>query len=144
MIETPAAVLLAPELAREVDFFSIGTNDLTQYTLAVDRGNSRIASLFDPLHPAVVRSIAATIRAAHDAGKPVCMCGELPGNALAIPLLVGLGLDTLSMSAPLIPEVKEVIRSIALRDAQRLAVQALEMATSAEVHHLLGENQSDG
>ncbi len=143
MIETPAAALMAPELAREVDFFSIGTNDLTQYTLAVDRGNSRIADLYDPLHPAVVRSIAATIRAAHDAGKPVCMCGELAGDALAVPLLVGLGLDTLSMTAPLIPEVKEIIRSISFRDAQRLAVQALEMATSAEVHQLLGEAKSE-
>jgi phosphotransferase system enzyme I (PtsI) len=144
MIETPAAVLMAPELAREVDFFSIGTNDLTQYMLAVDRGNARIATLYDPLHPAVVRAIAETISAAHGAGKPVCMCGELAGDTFAIPLLVGLGLDTLSMAAPLIPAAKETIRSISSTEAQQLASAALGAATTGEVRRLLEQFRAGG
>src|SRR5690606_7745672 len=100
MIEVPAAVATADQLAREVDFFSIGTNDLTQYTMAADRGNARVAHLAQALQPAVLRWVDQTVRAGHDAGICVGMCGELAGNPQATPLLVGLGLDELSMSAP--------------------------------------------
>ncbi|MGD2079155.1 MAG: phosphoenolpyruvate--protein phosphotransferase, partial [Chloroflexota bacterium] len=114
MVEVPAAVAIADQLAAEVDFFSIGTNDLTQYVMAADRGNARVVSLANALQPAVLRMIQQTVQAAHAAGIWVGMCGELAGNALAAPLLVGLGLDELSMSAPSIPAVKAAVRSLTL------------------------------
>ena len=105
MVEVPSAALLAPEFARHVDFFSIGTNDLTQYTLAVDRGNARVAPIASPYHPAVLRLIAMTIEAAHAAGKWCGVCGELGGDVLAVPVLLGLGLDEFSMSADPAPSL---------------------------------------
>ena len=103
MVEIPAAALLAREFAAEVDFFSIGTNDLTQYTLAAERGNARLAALADPLQPAVLRLIRAVVDAGRTRGKWVGICGELAADPLAIPLLVGLGVDELSMNAVAIP-----------------------------------------
>lgn len=141
MIETPAAALLAPELARVVDFFSIGTNDLTQYTLAVDRQADRIAHLYDPYHPAVLRLIAQTAAAGRAAGIPVAVCGELGGEALAAPLLVGLGLTHLSMNAHQIGAVKEVIRGLTVADAEALAEQALRCASAEAVRALLKAQQ---
>ncbi|MCA9935785.1 MAG: phosphoenolpyruvate--protein phosphotransferase [Ardenticatenaceae bacterium] len=133
MVEVPSAVALADKLAAEVDFFSIGTNDLTQYVMAADRGNTRVADLADALQPAVLRNIQQTVQAGHTAGIWVGMCGELAGSALAAPLLLGLGLDELSMSAPSIPAVKEVIRSMTLAEAQRVASTALTLDTAEEV-----------
>jgi phosphotransferase system enzyme I (PtsI) len=137
MIETPAAVLMADVLARHCDFFSIGSNDLTQYTLAVDRTNARLGYLFTPLHPAVLRAIQATVEAAHREGCWVSLCGEMAGETLATPLLVGLGLDDLSMSPPLVPEVKQMIRSISFAEASGIAIRAVRLSTAREVTTLL-------
>ncbi len=133
MIEVPAAVALAEQLAPEVDFFSIGTNDLTQYVMAADRGNAHVAELADALQPAVLHMIQQTVRAGHDAGIWVGMCGELAGNALATPLLVGLGLDELSMNAPSIPTVKEIIRKLNFQQARQIANGALQQESAAAV-----------
>jgi multiphosphoryl transfer protein len=127
MIEVPSAVATADLLAAEVDFFSIGTNDLTQYTMAADRGNSNVAELAQALQPAVLRLVKQTVDAAHAAGIWAGMCGELAGNVLAVPLLVGLGLDELSMSAPSIPAVKEAIRCLSSLEAKEIAQTALTL-----------------
>jgi phosphoenolpyruvate-protein kinase (PTS system EI component) len=137
MVEVPAAALLAAEFAAEADFFSIGTNDLTQYTLAVDRGAARVARLYSPLQPAVLRLIARTVEGAHAAGRPVGMCGEAAGNPAWTALWLGLGLDELSMAPPAIPAVKRAIRAGTLAAAQRLAVAALRQSTLADVIALL-------
>ncbi|MBN1120723.1 MAG: phosphoenolpyruvate--protein phosphotransferase [Anaerolineae bacterium] len=127
MVEVPSAVVAADQLAAEVDFFSIGTNDLTQYVMAADRGNARVADLANALQPAVLRMISQTVEQAHDAGIWVGMCGELAGNPLAIPALVGLGLDELSMSAPQIPAVKEAIRALSHSRTEAIACHVLEL-----------------
>lgn len=133
MIEVPAAVLRAAQIMREVDFVSIGTNDLIQYTLAVDRDNLKVASMYEPLHPAVLQSIKMTVDAAHDAGRRVGMCGEMAGNPLCTLLLLGMGLDELSMGAPSVPVIKQLVRRARLDDAVRLADEALRCDTIEEV-----------
>ena len=134
MIEVPGAALIADTLAREADFFSIGTNDLTQYTLAVDRGNERVAHLYEPLHPAVLRLIDRTVRAARKAHRPVSVCGEVASHPLAVPVLVGLGIEELSGTAGAVPVVKEIVRALDSGEAAKDARAALEAATAAEVH----------
>ena len=109
MIETPASVLLAEEFAKEADFFSIGTNDLTQYLLAVDRGNKKIASMYDFFHPAVLRAIDTVIKAGHKGGIMVGMCGEMAGNPKAVPLLLKMGLDEFSVSAANLDYTRKII-----------------------------------
>ena len=126
MIETPAAVLLAQELASRVDFFSIGTNDLTQYMLAADRGNPAVAALYNPFHPAVLRSIQHVIRAGHAQHIPVGMCGELAGNAGAVRLLLGMGLDEFSMSASGSPRIKQELRAASYESAKAEAAEVLK------------------
>jgi phosphoenolpyruvate-protein phosphotransferase/dihydroxyacetone kinase phosphotransfer subunit len=142
MVEVPSAALIADQLAPLVDFFSIGTNDLTQYTFAVDRGNARVAGVGDPLHPAVLRQISRVIDAAHGAGKWVGLCGELAGQPEAIPILLGLGLDEFSMSAASIPAAKALLARLRVPDAQRLAQRALNLADAAaakaEVNRFVG------
>ena len=138
MIETPAAVFMADELAAEVDFFSIGTNDLTQYVLAVDRGNRRIAAMYDTLHPAVVRAMRLTVDAAHRHGCEVGICGEFAGCAAHAELLVGLGFDELSVAPPSVPAVKERIRGLETPQAELTPRRAVEAATASEVHELIG------
>jgi phosphocarrier protein FPr len=133
MVEIPAAALLADIFAQEVDFFSIGTNDLTQYTLAMDRGHPELSAQADGLHPAVLRLIDKTVRAAHAAGKWVGVCGELGTDPQAVPILIGLGVDELSVSVPAIPAVKAQIRSLTLATAKHLAAQALKCASGVEV-----------
>lgn len=125
MIEVPSAVAVADRLALEVDFFSIGTNDLTQYVMAADRGNARVAELASAFQPAVLRMVRDAAGAAHRAGIWIGMCGELAGNPLATPVLLGLGLDELSMSAPAIPAVKEAVRDLTMDRARQIAAQAL-------------------
>ncbi|MEW6403973.1 MAG: phosphoenolpyruvate--protein phosphotransferase [Chloroflexota bacterium] len=136
MIEVPAAALMADVFALEVDFFSIGTNDLTQYTLAMDRGNSSLASKHDGLHPAVLRLIAMTIDAAHKHGKRADLCGELGSDPAAIPILLGLGMDELSVSIPSVPTVKAQVRSLKIEDCRSLAREALHCSTAREVREL--------
>jgi phosphocarrier protein FPr len=138
MIEIPAAALMADLFAKEVDFFSIGTNDLTQYTLAMDRMHPTLAGKSDGLHPAVLRLIDATVRAAHAAGKWVGVCGELGADPQATPILLGLGVDELSVSVPSIALVKAKIRTLNRAEAQKLAAKALACATAREVRDLVG------
>lgn len=140
MVEVPAAALTAAMLASQVDFFSIGTNDLTQYTLAADRGNEHVATLNDPLHPAVLRLIATTVEGARSHGRWVGVCGELAGDELATPLLLGLGVRELSMPAPAIARVKHAVRSTVIEAAVRLANRALECATAGQVRDLLSSS----
>ncbi len=142
MIEVPSAALLADALAREVDFFSIGTNDLTQYTLAVDRTNERVAHLASALHPAVLQLIHHSVQAAHRHGRWAGVCGELAGDPAATPLLVGLELDELSMAPRAIPAVKTTIRALESSACRALAAQALSLATTVEVEALLRGAQS--
>ena len=133
MIETPSVVFRAEAFARESDFFSIGTNDLTQYTLASDRGNEKIASICDPYNPSVLIAIKMAIEGAHASGIIISMCGELAGDLLAVPLLFGLGLDVFSMSAISIPEVKKMIISLEKSECQMLAKRVLSLDTAEEV-----------
>lgn len=137
MIETPAAALMAAELAERVDFLSIGTNDLTQYTMAADRLNERVSHLYQPLHPAVLRLIRFVVEGAHRAGKWVGVCGELAGDPLATPLLLGLGLDELSMSPTFLPAVKRMVRSVRMAQARELAAAVLRSRTAEEVRQRL-------
>jgi len=137
MIETPAAAVIADHLAKEVDFFSIGTNDLTQYTLAVDRGNELISHLYNPLSPSVLRLIKNVIDASHKEGKWTGMCGELAGDEKATLLLLGMGLDEFSMSSIAIPKIKKIIRNINFSDAKQLAETALQKATAKEIITLI-------
>lgn len=139
MIETPAAVLIADLLIQEVDFFSIGTNDLTQYVLAVDRGNEVIAELYDFFSPSVIRAIKQVIDCSHKAGKWTGMCGEMAGDEQAVLLLAGLGLDEFSMSAASISKVKKVLRSYSIKMLRQLAEEALNLPTAAEVRTLLSK-----
>jgi phosphotransferase system enzyme I (PtsI) len=125
MIEIPSAALTADILARKCDFFSIGTNDLMQYTLAIDRGNERVSYLADPRHPAFLRLIKMTVKAGHEAGIPVSICGETGGNPELAPILVGLGVDELSMAAAQIPLVKKAIRKVRFSDCEALAEELL-------------------
>lgn len=139
MVEVPAAALLADRLAAEVDFFSIGTNDLSQYALAADRTNASVAPLADAFHPAVLRLVWEVIRAAHLQGRWVGLCGQLAGEPLAIPILLGLGLDRLSMSPPAIPAAKQIIRALALDEAQKVAQAALQQESAEAVRALARE-----
>ncbi|HEY7866958.1 MAG TPA: phosphoenolpyruvate-protein phosphotransferase PtsI [Psychromonas sp.] len=145
MIETPAAAAIAHHLIKEVEFFSIGTNDLTQYTLAVDRGNELISALYNPMTPSVLSIIKTVIDASHAAGKWTGMCGELAGDEKATLLLVGMGLDEFSMSAISIPTVKKIIRNTNFSDVKALADKALSVATAAEIEALVDEfNKTKG
>lgn len=137
MVETPAAAVIARHLAKEVDFFSIGTNDLTQYTLAVDRGNELISHLYNPMSPAVLNLIKQVIDASHAEGKWTGMCGELAGDERATLLLLGMGLDEFSMSAISIPRIKKLIRNASFSDTQALAEQALAQPTADELMKLV-------
>ncbi len=142
MVEIPSAALLSPLLAKEVDFFSIGTNDLTQYTLAAERGNPALSHLADGLHPAVLRLIGQVAEAAHQAGKWTGICGELGGDPEATAILVGLGVDELSLNSPGIPRVKAGIRALNMAAARALAAQALQCRTAAEVRALVRASKS--
>lgn len=137
MIEIPSAALLSPVLAQEVDFFSIGTNDLTQYTLAAERGNPALSHLADGLHPAVLKLISQVVEASHQAGKWTGICGELGGDPEATAILVGLGVDELSLNPAGIPQIKTIVRGLTMDTARMLASQALQCKTSAEVRQLV-------
>ncbi len=139
MVETPSAAVNAKFLAKEVDFFSIGTNDLTQYTLAVDRGNELISHLYNPISPSVLNLIKQVIDASHAEGKWTGMCGELAGDERATILLLGMGLDEFSMSAISVPRIKKLIRNVNYQDAKLLAEKALQQPTAAEIEQLISD-----
>lgn len=148
MVELPAAALLADQLAQRVDFFSIGTNDLTQYTLAADRTNAALAGRQDPMHPAVLRAIGAVVEAAHARGIPVAVCGEMAGDPAGAVVLTGLGIDELSMDPQSFGSVKRAVGSVALEEARAVAARALRATSAAEgrdiVDQLLRANASGG
>jgi phosphotransferase system enzyme I (PtsI) len=137
MIEIPSAALTAEMIAKEVDFFSIGSNDLIQYTMAVDRVNERVANLYEPTHPAILRLLRNIVESAHNNNIWVGLCGEMAGDPLFAPLLIGMGIDELSVGASSLPRVKEVIRRIKLRDAQNLAAETLHVTRGSEVQNML-------
>jgi phosphotransferase system enzyme I (PtsI) len=137
MVETPSAALLSPHLAQQVDFFSIGSNDLTQYTLGVDRGNEKISKLFDHYHPAVLQLIKQIVTAGHQAHIWVGLCGELAADPLAIPLLIGMGIDELSMNPGSIPRAKMVLRTITIPECEEIAEGAMRFRTPLEVKRYL-------
>jgi len=139
MIEMPSAALTADLLAPEVDFFSIGTNDLIQYTMAVDRVNEYVSYLYEPLHPSLLRLIGDVARAARDAGIPVTVCGEMAGEPMIAPVLVGLGIRELSMSAVSVPEVKAAIRSVRRSDAEALVAKIRTLPTAPEVRAIVSD-----
>jgi phosphoenolpyruvate-protein kinase (PTS system EI component) len=136
MVEVPAAALCAEAFAREVDFFSIGTNDLVQYTMAAERGNEQVAGLADGLHPSVLRLIRNVAEAGEANGKWVGVCGELASEPLAVPVLVGLGVSELSVSPPAVPATKEAVRRVDAGAATALAREALRLASAEDVRAL--------
>jgi phosphotransferase system enzyme I (PtsI) len=142
MIEMPSAALCADLLAKHSDFFSIGTNDLIQYSLAIDRGNEHVSYLYRPLHPAILRLIRDVVRAGHDAKIRVGMCGEMAGEPLLALVLLGLGLDELSMNPTAIPIVKSVLRSSTAEEAKQLAADALGQSTVADIERMVWEAMS--
>jgi phosphotransferase system enzyme I (PtsI) len=137
MIEVPSAALSAQMLAPEADFFSIGSNDLIQYMMAVDRGNSLVSTLYDEYDPAILASIKHIINSGHKAKIWVGICGEMAGNPVAAPLLVGLGMDELSVVPGILPEIKKIIRSVSYASLQELARKALAMKSGEDVENLL-------
>jgi phosphoenolpyruvate-protein kinase (PTS system EI component) len=139
MVEVPAAAVLADQLAADVDFFSIGTNDLSQYTLAMDRTNTELLAQVDALDPSVLRLISGVIQAGHSKGRKVGVCGELAGEPPAIPILLGFGLDEFSMNSPAIPTAKKVIRSIKLEQAREVAARVLQLESAEQVRQCVTE-----
>jgi len=143
MMEVPSAVYLAPALAQEVDFFSIGTNDLIQYVLAVDRNNRKVSPLYEPLHPAVLTCIATAVQAAKQAGKRVSICGEMAADPMCALVLLGLGLDDLSMGSFFIPLVKRLVRAVSFAQAQALAAEILKLSSVKEIKSRVFEAMRD-
>ncbi len=143
MIELPAAALSADLLSKEVDFFSVGTNDLIQYTIAIDRRNEETLPLYEPLHPAVLRLIQNVIRVAIDAGIDITVCGEMAGDPVLSILLIGMGYEQLSMSPTVIPEIKKVISSISLQDAQHLVDEIMKLSTAGEIETYIWREAMD-
>ncbi|MFW5946945.1 MAG: phosphoenolpyruvate--protein phosphotransferase [Gemmatimonadota bacterium] len=143
MVETPAAALVAHELAPHADFFSIGTNDLTQYTLAVDRNNARLASRYTPFHPGVIKLIAETVEAGREGGLEVSVCGELAANPLGVYLLIGLGVSVISVASAALPEVKKVIRSVPAADARERVEAVMEAPDAESVRRALARGLSE-
>jgi phosphotransferase system enzyme I (PtsI) len=139
MIEMPSAATTADLIARECDFLSVGTNDLIQYSLGVDRENEHLSYLYHPLHPAILRSIRFIVEAGHAAGIRVGMCGEMAGEPLYTLILCGLGFDELSMNATAIPVVKGLVRSSSLEEARRLSEEVLSLGTSDEIERRVDE-----
>jgi phosphotransferase system enzyme I (PtsI) len=134
MIEIPSAALNVDLLDPHCAFYSVGTNDLIQYLLAIDRGNDRIAHLYEPSHPAVLRTLKRIVDDAHARNRPVGVCGEMAGDPVYAPLLLGLGVDSLSMTPPLLPAVKYLVRAMRQSDARELAAEALTMGSAKEIY----------
>ncbi len=143
MVEVPSAVVMINQLLKELDFLSVGTNDLTQYILAINRNSDSLAPFFDPFHPAVLHVLKTLVRAALHAGKPVSICGEMAGDPLAAPLLIGMGYRSLSMAPASILQIKDIIRSSSLKECRRIAHDALKKETAWEVRSLLEDSTSE-
>ena len=137
MIEVPSAAILADRFAEYVDYFSIGTNDLIQYTLAVDRNNEKVAKFYQPLNPAILNLIHFVIKAANSNSKSVSMCGEMAGNPLYTALLIGLGLRQFSMSPLMIPEVKERVRAVSMKECEELSSRVLQLTDTDSIEKVL-------
>ena len=137
MIETPSAALTASTLARDVDFFSVGTNDLTQYTLAVDRGNELVSTLYSSADPAVLRLVRTVIQDAHKAQIEIHICGEMASEPEYIMLLLGMGVRTLSLASPMMPEIKQIIRSVTIEDCNNVARTVLAMNSERQIANYL-------
>jgi len=137
MIEVPSAALTAEMIAQEVDFFSIGSNDLIQYTMAIDRVNEKVANLYEPTNPAILRLIRNTVESAHNNNIWVGVCGEMAGDPLYVPLLLGMGVDELSVGAANLPRIKEVIRRVTYKEAQELAAASLHATNGRDVVTML-------
>jgi len=135
MLEVPSMIFLIPQLARKVDFISVGTNDLTQYLLAVDRNNTRVANLYSALHPAVLQALYRIMTLATRVNLPVCLCGEMAGDPTCVPLLVGMGYRHLSMNGKNIPRVKYLLRHLECNETEQLAAQVLQSSTTSEVRY---------
>ena len=133
MIEIPSAVMIADHLARKVDFFSIGTNDLIQYSVAVDRTNDRIAYLFEPFHPGILKLLKMTVEAGHSNGIPVAVCGEISSDPTAALILLGMGMDELSMAPAFIPKIKRIIRSVKMDKVEKMVKKVLTLETADEI-----------
>jgi phosphotransferase system enzyme I (PtsI) len=139
MVEVPSAVIMADVLVKQVDFFSIGTNDLIQYTMAIDRGNQEVAHLFHPLHPALIRMVHRVVQIGLEAGIGVDMCGEMAADPIHVPLLLGLGLSELSMAPASIPAIKRMVRLVSVADSQAMLQDVLKLNTVRDVVHLVNE-----
>ncbi|MCH8286513.1 phosphoenolpyruvate--protein phosphotransferase, partial [candidate division KSB1 bacterium] len=137
MIEVPSAVMIADQLAKEADFFSIGTNDLVQYALAVDRGNPKVAYLYNFFHPAVLRLIEMTVKAGNDHKIPVSMCGEMAGDPFATILLFGIGIKEFSVSPVMMLKIKQILRCLEFSEAQKIAGHCLKMQTADEIENYM-------
>jgi phosphotransferase system enzyme I (PtsP) len=145
MIEIPAAAYLAREIAKRVDFISVGSNDLTQYLLAVDRNNARVAGLYDSLHPAMLRLLLKVVEGGHAAGVEVSICGEMASDPLAVILLIAMGFDTLSMNSASLPRIKWIIRNFAIANARKVLAEVLEFEHPAEIRfHLQKALEDEG
>jgi len=142
MIEVPSAAIISDQLAKEADFFSIGTNDLIQYTLAIDRSNEHVSYLYEPLHPAILRLLDQIINNARAAQIPVSVCGEMAGEPLYTLILLGLGLDKLSMNAISIPHIKQIVRQSTFVEARRMLEQVLQMNTASEVESYVAKEMN--
>jgi phosphotransferase system enzyme I (PtsI) len=140
MVEVPSAALIADILAKETDFFAIGTNDLIQYALAIDRSNENVSYLYEPLHPALLRLIKMIIDAGKAGGIPVSMCGEMASDPIYAIVLIGLGLENFSMSPSAIPIIKNIVRSVRYRDCRRIAEIALQKKTAQEIEEFVIES----
>ena len=139
MMELPSAVMIAEVLAREVDFFSIGTNDLIQYSLGIDRTNRFVSHMYQPLHPAVVRSIKHVVDAAHQAGIEVSLCGEMASDPFCVPILMGMQIDCISLTPQAIPGIKRIIRQATMDDCKELLKLVLESPSVSRTNALVQE-----
>jgi phosphotransferase system enzyme I (PtsI) len=137
MIEVPSAAIMADTLAREIDFFSIGTNDLIQYTMAIDRGNRHVAYLYNPIHPAVLRLLKHVTESAARCNIPVFMCGEMAGEVIYVPILLGMGLKELSTNPQSIPMIKDAIRLLNVDQAKQFVEKLLKQNTTEKIEHLV-------
>jgi phosphotransferase system enzyme I (PtsI) len=143
MIEVPSAVIMAEELAKHVDFFSIGTNDLIQYALAIDRVNEHVAYMYQPFHPAILRMIRQVVHAADNAGISVSLCGEMAGDPMCVACLIGMGISQLSMNSRAIPLIKNIIRSISLDQAKSDFEEVIRLNTALDVREYVTERMKD-